>query len=110
MNSFNTLSSKQKGTSCFSVDHRKPNARIMFDIFSIPQMNQCSDTLREASILRAQDANSEHRIMEIDETDQYKTDFLSHQRLFRFFDMSLKLRNAPGTFKSVLDVMLYSEK
>lgn len=48
--------------------------------------------------------------MEIDEEDRDKTAFTSHRGPNRLIRMPIGVRNAPGTFQRIMDVILSSIK
>lgn len=43
--------------------------------------------------------------MEVEEEDKYKTAFTPHYGLYQFLRVPLALKNSPGTFQRVVDVI-----
>lgn len=101
---------KPDGTIRFCVDYRRLNAMTVRDSYPIPRMDECIDSLGDATIYTALDANCGYWQIEIDENDRDKTAFVSHQGLYRFKRMPFGLRNAPGTFQRAADVILAKVK
>lgn len=86
--------------------YRKLNAVTKPDSYQKLRMDKCIESVGEAAIFSAMDANSGYWQVEIGEADRDKTAFTSHQGLCRFIRMSLGLRNALGTFQHKMDVIL----
>ena len=101
---------KPDGTIRFCVDYRRLNAMTVRDSYPIPRMDECIDSLGDARIYTALDANCGYWQIEIEENDRNKTAFTSHQGLYRFKRMPFGLRNAPGTFQRAADVILSKVK
>lgn len=105
-----SLCAEKDGTLRFCVDYRRLNALTVRDSYPIPRMDECIDSLADATIFTTLDANSGHWQIEIREEDKDKTTFTSHHGLFRFTRMPFGLKNAPGTFQRVIDVILSQVK
>lgn len=69
-------------------------------------MNQCIYALGEARIISKLDANADYWQVEIDLKDREKIAFKSHQGLYGIIRIPFGLKNAPGTFNRVVDVIL----
>lgn len=68
-------------------------------------MDECIDSLREATIFSIFDENSGYWQIEIDPRDCKKTVFTSHRGLFQCTRMPFGLQNAPATFQRATDVI-----
>ena len=101
---------KKDGTLRFCVDYRRLNAVTKRDAYPLPRMDECIDSLGEATIFSTLDCNSGYWQIEIDDRDKDKTTFTSHSGLFRFLRMPFGLRNAPATFQRAVDIILSKVK
>lgn len=101
---------KKDGSLRFSVEYRKLNTVNVRDSYPIPRMDECIDSLGQATIFTTLDANSGYWQIEIDDDGRDKTSFTSHHGLFRFKRMPFGLKNAPGTSQRVVDVILATVK
>lgn len=90
--------SKNEGTFRFCTDNCKLNTVTIRYSYPIPRKDQCVDSLSNATIFSALDANSGYWKMEIAEQDRDKTAYASHHRLFQFTWMPFGQKNAPETF------------
>ena len=99
---------KKDGELRFCIDYRKLNAMTVRDSYPIPRMDECIDSLGDATLFTTLDANSGYWQVEIDPADRDKTTFTSHFGLYRFLRMPFGLRNAPATFQRAMDVILAS--
>lgn len=97
---------KPGGGLRFCVDYRKLNERTKKDSYPIPRMDDCIDTLGDASIFTTLDANSGYWQVRIAEEDKPKTAFTCHAGFWEFNRMPFGLTNAPATFQRVLDIVL----
>lgn len=73
-------------------------------------MDECIDSLSDATIFTTLEASCGYWKIEIDEADRDKTTFKSHHGLYRFIQTPLGLMNAPGTFLRAIDVILSTDK
>ena len=96
---------KPDGSMRFCVDYRRLNQMTVRDSYPIPRMDECIDSLGDASVCTNLDANCGYWQIEIDEADRDKTTFTSHHGLYRFVRMPFGLKNAPGTFQRAADVI-----
>lgn len=101
---------KKDGQLRFCIDYRRLNALTIRDSYPIPRMDECIDSLGEATIFTTFDCNSGYWQIDLDEQDRDKTSFCSHFGLYRFTRMPFGLRNAPGTFQRAADVILANVK
>lgn len=64
----------------------------------------------DATIVTTIEANLGYWKIEIDDSGRDKKNFISHNWLYRFIHMPFGLKNAPGTFQRVIDVILSQAK
>ena len=101
---------KPDGSTRFCVDYRKLNAITTRDVYPLPRMEECIDSLGDATIFSTLDANSGYWQVEIAEEDRDKTTFTCHVGLYRFIRMPFGLSNAPATFQRAMDIILSGVK
>jgi Reverse transcriptase (RNA-dependent DNA polymerase) len=97
---------KPDGTLRFCIDYRKLNALTVRDCYPLPRMDDCLDSLGEATIFSTLDANSGYWQLDVADEDKDKTTFTSHRGTYRFKRMPFGLINAPATFQRAMDVLL----
>ena len=97
---------KKDGSLRFCVDYRRLNKLTRRDSYPIPRMDECIDSLGDATVFTTLDCNSGYWQVEVDEPDRDKTTFTSHMGLFRFIRMPFGLKNAPATFQRAVDIVL----
>lgn len=73
----------------FCVDCTKINADTRRDSYPIPRINECTESLEEATVSSTLDANSDYWQVEVEEINCDKTAFMSHYGLYRFLQMLL---------------------
>ena len=101
---------KKDGTMQFCVDYRKLNAVTVRDSYPLLRMDECIDSLGDATVFTTLDCNNGYWQVEIAEKDRDKTTFASHSGLHRFLRMPFGLKNAPATFQRAVDIILYRVK
>ena len=69
-------------------------------------MEDCIDSLGEATIFSTLDANSGYWQIRMAEQDKTKTAFTTHHGLYQFTRMPFGLKNAPATFQRVMDIIM----
>lgn len=98
----------KNGSLRFPVDCCRHNAVTKRDVYPKPRMDEFIDSLVEAAISSTLDAKSAYWQVEIDEANEDRTELTSHHGLFRLICIRLSLRNAPGTFRRTMYVVLLS--
>ena len=97
---------KPDGSLRFCVDYRRLNAATIRDIYPIPRMDECIDSLGDANIFTTLDCNSGYWQIPVSPEDRDKTAFTCHSGLYRYKRMPFGLTNAPATFQRTLDILL----
>lgn len=97
---------KKDGSVRFCVDYRKLNALTVKDTYPLPRMDECLDSLGEATVFSTLDCNSGYWQIPIAPDDQDKTTFTCHSGTYRFTRMPFGLCNAPATFQRAVDILL----
>lgn len=104
------LITKPDGSVRFCVDYRKLNALTIKDSYPLPRMDECLDSLGDATMFSTLDCNSGYWQILMKEEDQNKTAFVTHCGVHRFKRMPFGLCNAPATFQRALDMILAKVK
>jgi Reverse transcriptase (RNA-dependent DNA polymerase) len=97
---------KPDGSQQFCVDDRRLNEITVPDTYPIPRMDECLDSLGEVVGFPTLYFNSGCLKIPVDPADREKTAFTSHFGVYKFRRLPFGLRNAPGTFQRVIDIIL----
>ena len=97
---------KKDGSLRFCIDYRRLNTLTIRDSYPIPRMDECIDSLGDATVFSTLDANAGYWQIPLHENDKQKTAFTTHQGLYQFTRMPFGLTNAPATFQRALDIIL----
>lgn len=82
---------KKDRTLQFFVDYRKLNGVTKQNSYLITRLNECIDSLVEATVFKTLDANSGYRKVEIDDADENNMALTSPHGLHCFIHMSFGL-------------------
>lgn len=96
---------EKNGASHFCVDYHHLNTVAKRVSCPKTHVNECIDSLGEATIFPTLDASSEYWQVEIDKVSRDKAALTSHHGLLQFICMPFGLRNANGTFQQSMDVI-----
>lgn len=89
----------------FSVYFRKLNAVTIFDLYPLPCMAGCLDSLGEKTVISTLDGTSGYWQVESNERDRNNTVTKSNLRLYSFTGMPLRLKNVPAKFQKASNVI-----
>jgi len=101
---------KKDGTLHVCVDYRLLNVVTMKDSYPLPRMDECIDSLCEATIFSTLDCNAGYWQVAIAPEDREKTAFVCHEGAYQYKRMPFGLTNAPATFQWALDIILSGVK
>jgi len=90
---------KKDGTLRFCVDYRLLNAVTKKDSYPLPRMDECIDSLGDATVFSTLDCNAGYWQVAIDPRDREKTAFVCHAGAYHYKGMPFGLTNAPATFQ-----------
>ena len=97
---------KRCGSVLWCVDYRALNALTTKDVFPLPLVDECLDTLAGNVWYSKLDANSAYWQVKIKPEDRSKTAFITKYGLFEFARMAFGLCNSPATYAGVINLML----
>jgi len=100
------LVTKKDGSIRFCVDCRKLNLLTRKDVYPLPRIDTCLDTLSGAAWYSTFDLRSGFHQVKVNPRDVNKTTFTCHRDTFRFPRMPFGLCNAPATFQRLMDTVL----
>lgn len=101
---------KKGGSLCFCAHNRLPNAVTVRGSHSIPRMDECIDSLKKAKRFSTLDGSSGYWQNEMDQKDVNRTASVVNNWLFVYTGMLFGVKNAPATFRRVIDVVLATVK
>jgi len=94
---------KKDGTLRFCVDYRLLNVVTKKDSYLLPRMDECIDSLGEATIFSTLDCNAGYWQVAIAPEDREKTAFVCHECACQYKRTPFGLTNDPATFQRALD-------
>ena len=97
---------KRDGKVRWCVDYRKLNSVTKKDVYPLPLIEECLDTLSGNVWFSKLDANSAYYQVNDSKNDREKTAFITKYGLFQFARMSFGLCNAPSTYMRVMNLEL----
>ena len=101
---------KPDGSLRFCIDYRRVNAITVRDTYPLPRMDDCIDSLGDASVFTTLDCNSGYWQIPVAPQDRNKTTFICHAGTYLYRRMPFGLTNAPATIQRTLDIFLSSFK
>ena len=97
---------KRDGGVRWCIDYRRLNEVTKKDVYPLPCMEECLDTLSGNVWFSKLDANSAYWQVRLKEEDREKTAFITKHGLYEFVRMGFGLCNAPATFSRVMNLVL----
>lgn len=97
---------KRDGNVRWCLDFRALNKVTTKDVYPLPLVEDCMDSLTGQRWFSKLDANSAYWQIRIAEGDQKKTAFSTKFGLYQFVRMSFGLCNAPATYSRVMNLVL----
>ena len=96
---------KKDGYLRLCIDYRRLNAKTVPEVYPLPRMDECLDSLGDAAVFKTLECNSGYWQVPIAPKDRGKTTFTTHLGTFRHLRMPFGLRNGPATFQRALDII-----
>ena len=97
---------KRDGQVCWRVDYCAVNALTTKEVYPLPLIEECLDTLAGTIWFSKMDANSAYWQVKIKESDRRKTAFITKYGLFEFVRMAFGLCGTPATYTRVVNLKL----
>ena len=97
---------KRDGTVPWCVDYRALNSVTTKDVFPLPLVEDCIDTLAGNQWFSKLDANSAYWQVRVNEQDRKKTALITRYGLFEHVRMGFGLCNGPATYSRVMNLVL----
>ena len=97
---------KRDGTVRYAIDYRKVNSVTKKEVYPLPLIDECIDSLAGNKWFSKLDANSAYYQVKMKEEDKQKTAFITKYGLFQFTRMSFGLCNAPATYARAMQLVL----
>ena len=97
---------KRDGSVRWCIDYRALNEVTVKDVFPLPLIDDCLDTLSGSIWFSKLDANSAYWQVQIKEEDRKKTSFITKYGLFEHIRMGFGLCGAPATYARAMNLVL----
>ena len=92
------------------MGYRRLSALTVRDLYQLPRMDECIDSLGDAKCFTTLVCNIGHWQIPVHTRDREKTTFTCHSGIYRFTLMRFGLNNAPATFQRAIDIILSGVK
>jgi len=101
---------KPDGSLRFCIDYRQLNERTVRDLYPLPRMNDCLDSLGDSQFFSTLDCNAGYWQIPLAEEDKPKTAFTCHCGTYQCTRLSFGMCNASATFQRAIDMILSGVK
>ena len=98
-----TLVPKKDGGVRFSIGYRKLNAKVSFDAYPMPRVEEMFESIGAAEVISTLDLAKGCWQITINHSSQEKTTFATPFELFEFEVMPFGLHNAPAIFQRLMN-------
>ena len=92
---------KPDGSMRFCIDYRRLNALTVRDSYPLPRMEECIDSLGDATIFSTLDCNSGYWQIPVHPDDRAKTTFTSQEGFVPFLTDAVRVTECAGNFPAV---------
>jgi hypothetical protein len=100
------LVKKKDGSLRFCIDYRQLNDITRKDVYPLPRIDVCLDSLSGAQYFSTFDLRSGYHQVPMREEDRDKTAYVTREGTFRFKKMPFGLCNAGATFQRLMDLVM----
>jgi len=97
---------KRDGSVRYAIDYRKLNEVTKKEVYPLPLIEECLDTLAGNEWFSKLDASSAYWQVKMREEDKPKTAFITKYGLFQLTRISFGLCNAPATYARAMQLVL----
>ncbi|KAK3084611.1 hypothetical protein FSP39_016239 [Pinctada imbricata] len=97
---------KKDGNMRWCIDYRKLNSVTVKDVYPLPLIEECMDSLAGNVWFSKLDANLAYWQVHVAPEDRKKTAFITKYGLYEFTRMGFGLCNAPATFARAMNIIL----
>ncbi|MES9880179.1 MAG: RNase H-like domain-containing protein [Sedimenticola sp.] len=97
---------KRDGSVRWCIDYRALNNVTTKDVFPLPLVDDCLDTLAGNQWFSKLDGNSAYWQVKLEDKDRHKTAFITKYGLFEHVKMGFGLCNAPATYARAMNLVL----
>ena len=100
------LVKKRDGSLRFCIDYRQLNEKTTKDVYPLPRIDNCLDTLAGAKWFSTFDLRAGYHQVALHPRDAHKTTFITRHGSFQFRVLPFGLCNAPATFERLMDLVM----
>ena len=92
---------KRCGGVCVNTDYQALNRVSIKDVYPLPRIHDCLDTLSGNEWFSNIDLASAYYQVEVDHRDQYLTAFITKYGLFQYVCLPFGFSSSPATFQRI---------
>ncbi len=97
---------KKDGSVRYCLDYRQLNSKTVKDVFPLPLVEECLDTLSGSEFYSTVDMAAGYWQISVHPEDRHKSAFVTKYGLFQHVRMPFGLCNAPATFSRAMGLVL----